>query len=78
MLGDFMRLCQGAALARLTANLQESTDLQREVTPQAFSKAHVWSTQYEEVAKAPLAAFNGGDIARLLALEPRYVSIEVG
>lgn len=36
----------------------------------------VWGTEYEEVAKAALAAFNGGDIAKLLALEPRYVNIE--
>ena len=38
----------------------------------------VWGTQYEGVAKAALAAFNGGDIAKLLALEPRYVNIEGG
>jgi hypothetical protein len=34
----------------------------------------IWSSEYEDVAKAALAALNGGDIARLLALEPDYVA----
>lgn len=36
----------------------------------------IWGSESEEVANAALAAFNGGDIAKLLALEPGYVSVE--
>ncbi|QJD29442.1 DUF3883 domain-containing protein [Methylococcus geothermalis] len=34
----------------------------------------LWSSKYEKVAECALAAFNAGDIRRLLALEPAYVA----
>lgn len=37
----------------------------------------IWTTEFQEVGEAAVLAFNAGDVARMLAIEPQYVNLAV-